>query len=98
MRDLEPQTARAGPQPRQVLLVPEHAPADHAHALEDAVAVQKPVIGDRDARLVLLDDLAFEPDFHGLTSRRPSSAALLRSAASRVTRIASRRRSPVSCC
>ena len=52
----------------------EHAPADHAHALEDAVAVEQTVIGHRDARLGFVHDLTVDPDLHGLVLSRAARA------------------------
>ena len=51
-----------GGEAREVPVELEHAAVIHADALEDAVAVEEPVVGDRNARLADLDDAAVEPD------------------------------------
>src|SRR5690606_13956051 len=69
---------------------PEHAAAEGADPLEDAVAVEQPVVGDRHARGVAVPQLAVDPHLHA--ADLPSSVAAMRAAA------ATRRRATRSVC
>ena len=58
---LEREGARRGREAREVQLEPEDAAPEDADPLEDAVAVEQPVVADREARLARVDDRAADP-------------------------------------
>src|SRR5690606_11543981 len=51
-------------QPAEVVFEIDEPSADHPHAFEDPVAVQKAVVEHRDRRLLGSDDATLHPDFH----------------------------------
>ena len=79
-RDLQPDRLGGVPQALQMFVQAKDLAAVAAHALEDAVAEQEPVIEDADAGLVLVDKLAVDVDLQrhgrvGILARRCASHA-----------------------